>query len=144
MLRRSCAAVASSSVLLMCSRTKKQQREPEKPIGDSVLADLEAGENPVLLGDLPKEPYMPRGRGRKGQRRPLHWSVPYRWATSGKNGEKLETLQTPSGAVTTKSAVLRFFSALSSGEGGGGVATPGKVRREHERASKALDAIGIG
>ena len=84
---------------------------------------------------------MPRGRGRRGQRRPLHWSVPYRWATSGKDGHILQTLKTPSGSVTTRSSVLRFFAALSGGSGP--AATPGKVRREHARAEQALDAIGI-
>src|SRR4051812_43961044 len=99
----------------MRTRTKTQPEPAAPPASDSVLADLEAGEQPILLADLPREPYMPRGRGRKGQRRPLHWSVPYRWATSGKDGIKLETLHTPSGAVTTRSGVLRFFSALSAG-----------------------------
>jgi hypothetical protein len=108
----------------------------------SILQDLENGEEPIYLRDLPRQPYMPRGRGRKGQRRPLHWSVPYRWATAGKDGVTLETLQTPSGAVVTRSAVLRFFSRLSS-DNAPAAATPGQVRREHARAEAELEAAGI-
>jgi hypothetical protein len=107
----------------------------------SILADLEAGEEPIALRDLPREKFMPRGRGRKGQRRPLHWSVPYRWATAGKDGRQLETLKTPTGTVTTRSACLRFFAALSGGEGAT-VTTPGQVRREHAAAERELAAAG--
>lgn len=107
----------------------------------SILSDLEAGEEPILLADLPRQSFMPRGRGRKNQRRPLHGSVPHRWSTSGKDGHRLETIRTPSGLVTTRSAALRFFAALS----GGSVATstPGQTRRAHERAERELEAAGI-
>lgn len=119
----------------------KNASKPEPAPGDSVLADLEAGEEPILLADLPGKPFMPRARGRKGQRRPLHIHVPYNWAKRGKGGIKLETLQTPSGAVTTRSAVLRFFGRLSGNTGT--VTTPGQARRQHERSERELDAIGI-
>jgi hypothetical protein len=114
-------------------------------VASSILQDLENGEEPILLADLPQQSFMPRARGRKGQRRPLHWSVPFRWSASGKNGVKLDALETPSGKVTTRSAVLRFFARLSHADAGAGatVATPAQARREHAAAERQLDAIGI-
>jgi hypothetical protein len=37
----------------------------------------------------------------------------WRWATSGSGGIILETLQTPSGRVTSREALQRFFEALT-------------------------------
>jgi hypothetical protein len=128
----------------MASTSKSATTKPvAKPASGDILNDLDAGEQPILLGDLPHQSYMPRGRGRKGQRRPLHWSVPYRWATVGKDGVKLETMRTPTGLTTTKSSVLRFFARLSRGDGGAAVTTPGRTRRAHERAERVLDAAGV-
>src|SRR4051812_29417845 len=93
---------------------------------NDVLTDLEAGESPILLSHLPRQSFMPRGR--KGKR--LHWSVCFRWASAGKNGVRLGTIQTPTGLATTKSSVLRFFSALSGGDSAQQL-TPGSVRRAH-------------
>ena len=104
-----------------------------------VLSDLEAGESPILLSDLPRHSFMPRGR--KGKR--LHWSVCFRWASAGKNGVTLETLQTPSGIITTKSSVLRFFARLSRDAGKSLATTPGRTRRAHARAERELDSAGI-
>ncbi len=37
----------------------------------------------------------------------------WRWATRGSGGVILETLQTPSGRVTSREAIARFFLALT-------------------------------
>jgi hypothetical protein len=50
-----------------------------------------------------------RRRGRKP-----HVSTVYRWATRGSHGILLETLRTPGGLCTTKEALQRFFSQLTS------------------------------
>lgn len=44
----------------------------------SILDDLDAGEQLVLLTALPDQTYVPRPRGRK-----LHKSVAYRWSSAG-------------------------------------------------------------
>jgi hypothetical protein len=77
---------------------------------ETILNDLEAGEQPVLLTALRDQSFIPRPGGRK-----LDKSCPFRWAKRGKGGIKLETLKTPTGLITTRSATLRFFAALSGG-----------------------------
>jgi hypothetical protein len=52
--------------------------------------------------------YCPR---RRAGRKP-HASTLYRWAIRGFRGVYLETLQTPSGMVTTKETLTRFFVEL--------------------------------
>jgi hypothetical protein len=60
-----------------------------------------------LLSDGPD--YMPhQRRGRKFDRCTF-----FRWAKSGRRGVVLETLQTPSGKITSVEALQRFFEALS-------------------------------
>ena len=106
-------------------------------VGATILDDLQGGELPILLRDVPRESYVPRGR--KGR---LNHTVIFRWASVGKDGVKLETLRTPSGIITTRSSILRFFSRLS-GLPASAVATPAAVRREHERATRELAEAGI-
>jgi hypothetical protein len=61
----------------------------------------------------------------------------WRWATRGSGGVILETLQTPSGRVTSREAVARFFLAHR--------ATPGRVRRCASAAlPPAVNAIVSG
>jgi hypothetical protein len=104
----------------------------------SVLADLEGGEPPILLADLRDEPFMPRPRGRK-----LDKSVPFRWHKRGTGGVKLDAVRTPTGIVTTRSACLRFFAALSGGGKPVQQATPRQRERQIARAERELQESGI-
>lgn len=112
---------------------------PAPPFVTSILADLEAGEPPILLADLRDEPYMPRHGGRK-----LDKSVPFRWASRGSAGIRLEAIATPTGKATTRAAVLRFFAALTKTDKPSLPApTPKRRRAEIERAHRELTAAGI-
>ena len=105
----------------------------------TIWADAEAGEPLILLPDLRDQPFMPRPRGRK-----LDKSVPFRWVTRGRGGVVLEAITTPTGKATTRSAVLRFFAALS---GTPPQLTDGHTRRGRARAidaaARELAAAGI-
>lgn len=74
----------------------------------SILEDLEAGEAPVLLTDLPGQPFAVRPKGKR-----QHPSTVFRWALDGVRGHKLVTLRYPAGLVTTRSAYLRFVRRLT-------------------------------
>jgi hypothetical protein len=102
----------------------------------SVLSDLEAGEPSILLADLRDEPFMPRRNGKK-----LDKSVPFRWHKRGTGGVRLDAVCTPTGLVTTRSACLRFFAALS----GSTVtqSTPRQRERQIANAERELSAAGI-
>ena len=72
----------------------------------------------------------------------------WRWSTRGCDGIVLETLQTPSGRVTSREAIGRFFQALTeSRQAGSSSATPAPLsglrsasrrQRESERAEQSL------
>jgi hypothetical protein len=77
----------------------------------------------------------------------------WRWATGGCRGIILETLQTPSGRVTSREALARFFLALTESRQAGSSSsgpTPATVRRrsparrqrDSERAERLLAAGG--
>ena len=100
--------------------------------------DLLSGEAPIGLGDLTGESYIPRRGGKT-----LHRSIPFRWASRGTRGIRLEVVRTPSGLCTTRSAVLRFFAALTD-------PAPQPPRRTHRRreadiaaAERELAAAGV-
>jgi hypothetical protein len=105
---------------------------------ETILNDLEAGEQPVLLTALRDQSYIPRPGGRK-----LDKSCVFRWAKRGKGGIKLETLRTPTGIVTTRSATLRFFAALSGGTAPAPPRTAQRREREISRAERELQEAGI-
>ena len=100
----------------------------------SIVDDLEAGEAAVLLTKLPRESYVPRGRSGK----PLHFASAFRWASNG-----LETLSTPSGMITTRGAVLRYFSKLSGKSLSPRRRTSRQRERAISRANQELAAAGI-
>lgn len=99
---------------------------------ETILGDLEAGEQPVLLTELRDQSYVPRPGGRK-----LDKSSVFRWAKRGKAGVRLETLSTPTGIITTRSATLRFFAALS----GGIVTAPPRTARRREREIRQAETV---
>jgi hypothetical protein len=71
-----------------------------------------------------------------------------RWATRGSGGIILETLQTPSGRVTSREAIARFFLALTESRQAGsrsarpaplkGGRSPSRRQRDSERAEREL------
>jgi hypothetical protein len=72
----------------------------------------------------------------------------WRWATRGVKGIVLETLQTPSGRVTSREALQRFFTALAeSRQASSGSArpapplgrrSPSRRERDNKRAESQL------
>jgi hypothetical protein len=109
------------------------------PENDECIAiDLATGDELVLLSDLRNETYVPHPKGRK-----LDKSAIYRWA-QGRRGRKLETIKTPTGAATTKAAVLRFFASMSSNSPAQDQQrTPLRRAREVAAAQRELEAAGI-
>ena len=107
----------------------------------NIESDLQAGDALVLLAHLRNQNYMPSGRN--GKR--LDKSVPFRWATRGCRGIVLETISTPGGKCTTKSALLRFYSALTGPQQQQPLptSTPARRKREISRAAAELEAAGI-
>ncbi|HEX8916623.1 MAG TPA: hypothetical protein VF796_30010 [Humisphaera sp.] len=112
---------------------------PPDPAAPNIWSDAEAGEPLILLADLRDEPFMPRPRGKK-----LDKSVPFRWASRGKDGVHLEHVATPTGKATTRSAVLRFYARLS---GAAPSVAHGPTRRARaasvRAAERELAAAGI-
>jgi len=76
----------------------------------------------------------------------------WRWATRGSGGVILETLQTPSGRVTSRAAIQRFFEALRESRRAGsssngpaplpGRRSPSRRQRESEKAERYLAERG--
>lgn len=99
-----------------------------------MLADLERGETPILLTDLPSSGLIPAPRGK-----PLHKRVPFRWASRGCRGVKLAVLRTPTGLATTRSQVIAFLAALS----GADTPAPRPSRRAAEQARRRLAKEGF-
>src|SRR5207247_6308968 len=57
-----------------------------QPTVNAVLADIERGEEPIALTELPSSNLIPKHRGKKP-----HVSAIFRWASAGLRGHKLET-----------------------------------------------------
>jgi hypothetical protein len=79
----------------------------------------------------------------------------WRWSTRGCRGVILETLQTPSGRVTSREALQRFFEALTESRQASsssvrpapplGRRSPSRRQRDSEKAAKILlarDRVG--
>lgn len=105
---------------------------------DAVLADLERGEAPIRLQDVPKHPLVPR-RGN----RPVHLSVPYRWVMRGLKGHRLEAARCGGTVCTSNSAIMRFFRRLSGVDAAPNARTPHRRERELARAEVELEAVGL-
>lgn len=106
----------------------------------TIYDDLTAGETPVQLNKLPRESCMPHPGGRE-----LDRGVGYRWHLKGKDGHRLEAIKTPTGLSTTRSAVLRFFAALTDPDTASKplARTPARRQRDIAAAERELAAAGI-
>jgi hypothetical protein len=111
----------------------------------SIIRDIEAGDEMVLLTNLRDQTYMPCRSGKK-----LDKSVPFRWARRGVRGHVLETMRTPTGIVTTKSAFWRFMAKLNGDNGTESEATSLAAlplstyrRTQIEEARQELEQSGI-
>lgn len=104
---------------------------------DAVLADLERGEAPIRLKDLPAHPLVPRRDGRK-----VHISVVHRWALAGLKGVRLETARCGGARCTTASAIHRFYRRSSGVETSPTAPTP--HRREKQLALVETELEGCG
>jgi hypothetical protein len=61
----------------------------------------------------------------------------WRWTTRGSNGVTLDSLQTPSGRVTSREALARFLEALTEQRQAGSVsAAPPRARRSLSRRQR--------
>ena len=105
---------------------------------ESITDDLDRGEQSYLLREIVDLPEIPRRQGKK-----LNNRVPIRWATYGVRGVRLETLSSPSGRITTRPAIRRFFAALSGDAPTVGTRTPTRRRREHIAAERMLQESGF-
>jgi hypothetical protein len=94
-------------------------------------------EEPILLVDVPKLPWIPRRRG--GRR--LHVATVHRWCTRGLHGTKLEYLQLGGTRVTTAGALMRFFTRLTGAPVQGAVPLSDQRQRQVERATRAAEAV---
>ena len=106
-------------------RTAPPSCQPGSDSGDFTGRDNSAiSSNPALLGQCATgiDPFAEElltlsqaarfcPRHRQGKK--PHSSTLYRWATRGSRGVVLDALRTPGGLVTTKAALLRFFTELS-------------------------------
>ena len=106
---------------------------------ETILVDVESGEQLIPLSELGDQPFILRRQGRKP-----HKSVWFRWASRGLRGIKLEVLRAGTCLATTRSSVLRFYARLSSA---GGVAqrpiTSSAALRQQRRIDRELDELGI-
>lgn len=118
----------------------------DTPITDGIEQDIAEGQQLIRLSALCDEPWMPRAR--TGKR--LNRCVPFRWASRGSHGVRLETLKAPSGLHSTRGSVMRFFAALAYTGGSDGLLntrcpapTPARRRRQIESANRELQLAGI-
>jgi hypothetical protein len=104
---------------------------------EHVLADIDAGDEPIPLTELPGHPSIPKKRGQR-----VHVSAVFRWASRGLRGHRLETARCGT-ICTTASAVARFYRRLSGITVSDGARTPARRQREVARAERELEAAGI-
>src|SRR4051812_22564908 len=94
----------------------------------AVLRDIELGDSPVPLADVPGHPAVPK----RGGKRP-HVSVIYRWIGRGIDGHKLEAAKLAGTSCTTASALVRFFAATAGVKVTPSTRTPGRRERDVDR-----------
>jgi hypothetical protein len=104
----------------------------------NIKEDLAAGQEPILLSDLPRQSWMPKRSGRA-----LHVSSIFRWVH--RPGARLEVIKTPGGLVSTKNACLRFFAALQQPDKQPPQPSrsPGRSKRDLQRARDELARAGF-
>jgi hypothetical protein len=82
-----------------------------------------------------------RPPGRAG--RPTHPSTPYRWATRGIRGHRLEIIRLGGVAYTSREALQRFAERLTADAAGPPAPPPEPDRRAAEAAAAELDRRGL-
>lgn len=105
---------------------------------DAVLGDLERGEPPIRLQDVPKHPLVPRRSGRA-----VHLSVPYRWIKRGIKGQRLESCRCGGSICTSASALIRFFRRTSAADEPAGVRMPSRRQDHVARVDEQLANAGL-
>lgn len=106
----------------------------------TITDDLEAGEQLIRLTALRDCSFIPCARNGKK----LDKSVAHRWATTGSRGAVLETMNTPTGRHTTRSAVMRFFQAITDGGDAESAARPTPTRRKQQIESAKRELVRAG
>jgi hypothetical protein len=82
-----------------------------------------------------------RPPGRAG--RPTHPSTPYRWATRGIRGHRLEVVRLGGVTYTSREALQRFAERLTSDAAGLPAPPPAPDRRAADAAAAELDRRGV-
>jgi hypothetical protein len=103
---------------------------------------IDLTEKLIPLGKVPAQTFLPRRRGGKK----LNVATVYRWATSGVQGVRLETVGVGGTLCTSRSALLEFFQRLAPRCSDSTVAptrTPNQRQRAADKAAKQLEAAGI-
>ena len=100
----------------------------------AVLADVEAGEEPVALSDLPHKPYVPKRDGRH-----IAIATIFRWVQTG----KLEAAKIGGRLCTTRAAWIRFSLRESGAQVSPSGRSPAQRERSINRAEGELASAGL-
>jgi hypothetical protein len=87
-----------------------------------------------------------RFAGEQLGRGPLSSAAIHRWSRKGRFGIRLEVLETPSGRITTKEAICRFFAAITAAARREKPAVQRGARRPgvEDRVARAMDTLDGG
>jgi hypothetical protein len=80
----------------------------ESMLAKSISDDLQTGDLPVMLAQVPDHPLCPQPRGRPVSRKRV-----FAWRDPGIDGIRLECQRCPSGWFTTAGALTRFHEQLT-------------------------------
>lgn len=101
-----------------------------------------------MIDLLKEQPLSMAGAGRfAGEqlgREALSSAAMHRWARKGRFGIRLEVLVTPSGRITTKEAICRFFAAITAAASRPETARPSRRSTVDARVARAIRVLDEG
>jgi hypothetical protein len=128
----------SGATALIKAHSPAQVKQLPPASVNAVLLDIENGDEPIPLTELPSSNLIPKHKGRKP-----HASAIFRWATAGLRGVKMESARCGGAICTTKSAVMRFYAKLSGVPAVPDARTPARRARHIARIEAELAATGL-
>ena len=96
-------------------------------------------ERPIPLSGIPDLAFIPRRR----QGKKLHKGTPFRWASRGLHGVRLEVIRIGNLLCTSVEALQRFFERLANREVTPPSALSDRRQRELARVEEQLDRARI-